>query len=105
MNHVLKKQIEMNKCGLLRDPEFVIGWLLAEIPRKPVSALKILRRIMRLLHVCSHFLSATFWKTCVLRFYDMSCLFISTPHVFAYEKSTEFAQKPHVLVSIAEKLL
>ena len=31
MNHVLKKQIEMNKCGLLRDPEFVIG-LLAEIP-------------------------------------------------------------------------
>ena len=40
---------------------------------------------MRLFHVCSHFLSATFWKTCVLRFYDMSCLFISTRHVFAYE--------------------
>lgn len=74
-------------------------------PWKPVSALKILRTIMRLFHVCSHFLSATFWKTCVLRFYDMSCLFISTPHVFAYEKPTEFAQKPHVLVSIAEKLL
>lgn len=74
-------------------------------PWKPVSALKILRTIMRLFHVCSHFLSATFWKTCVLRFYDMSCLFISTPHVFAYEKSTKFAQKPHVLVSIAEKLL